>query len=362
MGYNILAINPGSTSTKIGWFLDDVEVWVETLRHSREDLEPFDSVVAQQDFRLRCIERAVSAHGYRFEDLSAVVGRGGIVDPIPGGTYVVGELLLRHLQRGKPWEHASNLGGIIGNALAGEWSIPAFIVDPVSVDELDDVSRVTGLPELPKRSLVHALNIRAIMRRASGELGKNWQAANFIVAHLGGGISIAASRGGRIVDVNNANELGPFSPQRAGGVPAGDLLRLCFSGKYNEKEILRKLVGRGGVLAYLGTDNMEEVAGRVIAGDEKASLVYHAMALQVAREIGACAATLEGDVDAVILTGGVAHDRAFDALVTERVQWIAPVLVYPGEDELAALAGGALRVLRNEEEALDYSQYAGREA
>lgn len=361
MGYNILAINPGSTSTKIGWFLDDVEVWTETLRHSLEELEPFDSVAAQQGFRLRCIERAVTAHGYRFEDLSAVVGRGGIVDPIPGGTYVVGELLLRHLQRGTPWEHASNLGGIIGNALAEEWSIPAFIVDPVSVDELDDVSRVTGVPELPKRSLVHALNIRAIMRRVSRDLGKDWRECNYVVAHLGGGISIAACRRGRMVDVNNANELGPFSPQRAGGVPAGDLIRLCFSGKYSQKEILRKLVGRGGLLAYLGTDNVQEVAARVAAGEEKASLVYRGMAFQVAREIGACAVTLEGDVDAVVLTGGVAHDRVFDRLVTERVQWIAPVLVYPGEDELAALAGGALRVLRNEEEALDYSRFAGEE-
>lgn len=362
MGYNILAINPGSTSTKIGWFHDDVQIWAESLRHSQEELEPFDSVAAQQNFRLRCIESAVSAHGHRFEDLSAVVGRGGIVDPIPGGTYAVGEVLLRHLQRGKPWEHASNLGGIMGNALSEEWSIPAFIVDPVSVDELDDISRVTGIPELPKRSLVHALNIRAIMRRASRDLGKDWREVNLIVAHLGGGISVAASRWGRIVDVNNANEFGPFSPQRAGGVPAGDLLRFCFSGKHSEKEVLRRLVGKGGLVAYLGTDNVQEVARRVAEGDEKASLVYRAMVLQVAREIGACAATLEGDVNAVILTGGVAHDRAFDALVTGRVQWIAPVLVYPGEDELAALADGVLRVLRNEEEALDYSQYAGKEA
>lgn len=358
MGYNILAINPGSTSTKIGWFLDDKEIWTETLRHTPEELQPFRTVTDQQNFRIGCIEKALSQHRYRFEDLSAVVGRGGIVDPIPGGTYAVGEVLLRHLQRGKPWEHASNLGGIIGNALSDQWGIPAFIVDPVSVDEFEEVSRVTGVPELPKRSLVHALNIRAIMRRAAADLEVDWRDVNFIVAHLGGGISIAACRRGRIVDVNNANEFGPFSPQRAGGVPAGDLVRLCFSGKRNEREVLDGLVRRGGVLGYLGTDNMQEVSARAAAGDGDAAQVYRAMALQVAREIGACAATLEGDVRAVVLTGGVAHDRSFDVLVTERVQWIAPVLVYPGEDELAALAQGALRVLRNEEEALDYSRFA----
>ncbi len=362
MGYNILAINPGSTSTKIGWFLDDREVWTETIRHSPEDLAPYETVAAQQPFRLGCIERAVSERRYRFEDLAAVVGRGGIVDPIPGGTYAVGEILLRHLQRGKPWEHASNLGGIIGNALSDEWGIPAFIVDPVSVDEFDEVSRVTGFPELPKRSLVHALNIRAIMRRAAADIDRDWRKVNFIIAHLGGGISIAACRGGRIVDVNNANEFGPFSPQRTGGVPAGDLVRLCFSGKYSEKEILDVLVRRGGVRGYLGTENMQEVSERVRAGDGEAECVYRAMALQVAREIGSCAVTLEGRVEGVVLTGGVAHDRAFDALVTERVQWIAPVFVYPGEDELAALAQGAFRVLCNEEEALDYSQYAKEEA
>jgi len=350
MVFQILAINPGSTSTKVAWFKDEEKVWQESISHDPEEIASFQSVASQYEYRLTTVLNVIEEKGSGLEELSAVVGRGGILDPIPGGTYKVDDLMLEHLRRGKPWEHASNLGGILAHSIASARGIPAFIVDPVAVDELDDISRITGLPELPKRSLAHALNVKATVRKAAKDLGKKWDELDVIVAHLGGGITVCAHTGGRMVDLNNANEFGPFSPERAGGVPAGDLVRLCFSGEHTMQEIRRKLVGNGGLMGYLGTSDVREVKKRIADGDQKALLVYRAMALQVAKEIASYAATLKGKVDAILVTGGVAHDSDFVALVQERVQWIAPVLRYPGEDEMRALAEGALRVLRGEEE------------
>lgn len=356
MGSQVLAINPGSTSTKIAWYRDDEEAWRVTLSHCVEEVAAFPCVAEQFPFRLRVIEQAVAEEGGDLDALQAVVGRGGIVDSIPGGTYAVDELLLNHLRRGKPWEHASNLGGILAAAIAFPRKIPAYIVDPVAVDELEAVARVTGLPELPKHSLGHALNIKATVRRAAKDLGRDWRKMNVVVAHLGGGISICTHKAGRMVDLNNANEFGPFSPERSGGVPAGDLVRLCFSGNHTMQDLRKKIAGAGGVAGYLGTSDLREVKRRIAEGDEKARLVYEAMAYQVAKEVGAYAVPLEGGVEAILLTGGVAHDGEFVRLVTEQVQWIAPVLVYPGEDEMRALVEGALRVLRGEEPCLRYGE------
>ncbi|HPE92138.1 MAG TPA: butyrate kinase, partial [Synergistales bacterium] len=291
MASEILAINPGSTSTKIAWFSGKERLWQETVNHDPKEISSFSKVADQYEFRMKTIEDASRTNGSNLDSLDAVVGRGGLLDPIPGGTYRVDEDLINDLRRGKPWEHASNLGGIIADAIARPRDIPAFIVDPVAVDELDDISRLTGLPEFSKRSLGHALNIKATVRMAAEDLGKPWDEIDVIVAHLGGGITVCAHRQGRMVDLNNANEFGPFSPERAGGLPAGDLARLCFNGRYTMEELRKRLVGNGGLKAYIGTSDMREVSSRVDSGDEKAALVYRAMALQISKEIASFAAT-----------------------------------------------------------------------
>ncbi|MCL1874923.1 MAG: butyrate kinase [Synergistaceae bacterium] len=356
---SILAVNPGSTSTKIAWFHDDKSMWQETIIHSNDELAPFKNIVDQFEFRLKAINDCVTRHGNSFSELSCVVGRGGIVDPIPGGTYSVDEPLLARLRVGKPWEHASNLGGIIARAIASPLGLPSFIVDPVAVDELDEISKISGLPELTKPSLAHALNIKATVRRAARDLNVKWDEANYVVAHLGGGFTICAHRAGKMIDINSSNEYGPFSPERAGGLPAKSLVDMSFSGEYTEKDLKRKLAGKGGMVAYLGTSDLREVNKIIESGGEageRASLVIRAMAWQVAKEIAAQAVSLRGKVDAILFTGGIAHDSNFVKLVQERIGWIAPCLIYAGEDEMQALTEGALRVLRGEEESKSYSQ------
>lgn len=357
MPFQILAINPGSTSTKIAWFSDEKEEWRETVRHDPDDLAAFPSVADQFEFRLSTIERAAEANGASLDALSAVAGRGGLVEPIPGGTYEVDDALLKRLRMGRPWEHASNLGGILAGAICRQRGIPAFIVDPVAVDEMNPVAKVTGLPDLPKTSLGHALNVKATVRRAARDLKKPWDELNFIVAHLGGGITICAHEKGRMTDLNNANEFGPFSPERAGGLPAGDLVRMCCAECMPEKDMRKRLVGGGGLAAYAGTSDVREVKAMAASGDARAREALEAMAYGIAKEIGAQAAALSGKVDAILFTGGVAFDSDFVAAVQKRIQWIAPVLVYPGEDEMSALAEGALRVLRGDEKSKRYGDY-----
>ncbi|MCL1941814.1 MAG: butyrate kinase [Synergistaceae bacterium] len=356
--YSVFAVNPGSTSTKIAWFRDDDPVWQETINHNREELAPFKHITDQFEFRMKAINDCVTGHGNSFSELSAVVGRGGIVDPIPGGTYSVDGALLERLRVGT-WGHASNLGGIIAHAIASPLGLPSFIVDPVAVDELEEVSRITGLPELPRPSLAHALNVKATVRRAAKELNKKWDEANFVVAHLGGGCTICAHKAGGMIDLNNCNEFGPFSPERAGGIPARSLMEMCFSRMYTEQEMKKKLVGKGGMVAHLGTSDMREVH-KIIksAGEEgqKAEFIYKTMAWQIAKEIAAQAVSLSGNVDAILFTGGIAHDSDFILLIQEKIGWIAPCLIYAGEDEMLALAEGALRVLRGEEGAKSYSE------
>lgn len=355
MSQEVLVINPGSTSTKISWYSDLEEKWIETVSHDPAVLSSFGGTADQYRFRMDTIEDALRVRGYSLDDLTGVVGRGGIVDPVPGGTYRVDEALLERLRSGKPWDHASNLGGIMADAIAKPRGIPALIVDPVSVDELDDVARLTGLPELPRISLNHALNVKATVRKAASELSVDWRETNFIVVHLGGGITICAHRMGRLSDFCSGNEYGPFSPERAGAIPAGDLTSLCFSGTISLADLKKRLAGKGGVMAHLGTSDMREVAKRAKDGDQHASLVRNAMSYQIGCAIGSMAAALAGDVKAILFTGGISHDSDFVASIQNKVQWIAPCLVYPGEGEMRALAEGALRVLTGEEEAKSYS-------
>lgn len=348
----ILAVNPGSTSTKIAVFDDGEEVWSHKLTHSAEELEPFGSnIFDQYSFRYDVIADAMESAGYPLEELDGVVGRGGLVKPIPGGTYLVDERLLEDLRKGILGQHASNLGGPIAQEIAGKAGCNAYIVDPVVVDEMEPIARYTGNPLLSRRSIFHALNQKAVARKTAEMLGTGYELCNFVVVHLGGGISVGAHEKGKVVDVNNALDGdGPFTPERSGGLPAGDLARLCFSGEYTLDDVKKMIKGNGGIVAYLGTNDMMQVENEVEKGNEHWLEVYGAMAYQIAKEIGAMAAVLKGRVDAVIITGGIAYDRKFVGWIEEMTSFIAPVKVFPGEMEMEALALGALRVLQGKEE------------
>lgn len=356
MSHLLLVINPGSTSTKIAVFSGEEPVLEQTLRHTAEELKGYGRIIDQYQFRMEIILAFLQKAGFDLGTLSAVVGRGGILKPIVGGTYLVNDLMVRDLTDGVQGEHASNLGGIIAREIADKLGLPAYIVDPVAVDELSPHARISGLPEIERRSIWHALNQKAVVRRAAAELGLDYEKDNFIGVHLGGGISVAAHEKGRAVDVNNAlHGDGPFSPERAGGLPVGDLVGLCYSGKYTQGEIGKKLAGQGGLVAYLGLNDGRAIQARIEAGDERARLVYEAMAYQIAKEIGSAAAVLKGGVEAIVLSGGLANDRAYLVpWIVERVSFIAPVKVYPGEFEMLALAQGGLRVLDSREEAREY--------
>jgi butyrate kinase len=345
----ILVINPGSTSTKVALFEGEKNISQRNLNHSVEDISQFEKISEQYDFRKEAILKWIEEEGVTPKDLIAVVGRGGLLKPMPSGTYKVTNAMIEDLRIGVQGEHASNLGGIIAKSIADSEKIDAFIVDPVAVDEFDEVARISGLPELPRVSLVHALNIRAVSRRVAEKLGKKLEEANFIVAHLGGGISVVPMKLGKIIDANNANEAGPFSPERAGGVPVGDLVKLAFSGKYTYGELKKKIVGKAGLVGYLGTNDAREVVKMVEEGDKRAELIFDAMAYQIGKEIGSCAASLYGKVDRVVLTGGIAYSKMLTDKIEEMVGFIAPVEVVPGEDEMQALAEGAHRVVIGEE-------------
>jgi butyrate kinase len=354
--FRILAINPGSTSTKFGIFVDDRPEKSWTLRHSSEDLLPFKGhpVLAQLNFRLAAIERELNSYGVPM--LSAVVGRGGLLPPLDSGTYLVDEAMLEYLRRAPRGEHASNLGAPLAHAIAAKAGANAFIVDPVSVNERSAKARLSGLAQLERNGFCHALNSKATARRFARERKRGYADLRLIVAHLGGGVCISAHQGGRMVDATDAQQEGPFSSERAGTVPVLRLARLCFDGRYDKQDIERMLIVEGGLSSYLGTTDLVEVERRIAGGDEKAALVFDALAYQIAKEIGAMAAVLEGRVDAVLITGGMAHSKKLVGAVCKSVDWIAPVIVYPGEEELQALAEGALRVLRHEETAKTMNQ------
>jgi butyrate kinase len=360
--HRLLVINPGSTSTKVAVFEDEQPLFVETLRHSSQDIAAFPHVLDQYEFRLQSILELLRSRGVMISSLAAVVARGGLLRPIASGTYSVNSRMVEELsRRDAEREHASGLGAPLADEIASLVGVPAYIVDPVCVDEFDDLARISGLPEIERRSLSHALNLKAVARRAAEDLSRSYGELSLVITHMGGGISVTAHRRGKMVDVNQALDgTGPFAPERAGGLPVGDVVRMCFGIHPYEglhltyEEMFRKLAGQGGLAAHLGTNDAVEVEARIKVGNTRARLVYQAMAYQIAKEIGAMATVLRGEVDAVILTGGLAHSEMLLAWIKERVAWIGPVLVYPGEDEMLALAQGALRVLRGEEPAKEY--------
>lgn len=355
MSIKSLIINPGSTSTKIGVFEDETLLFEETLRHSTEEIARYASIFAQKDFRKKIITDLLDSKNFDMKSLNVIVGRGGMLKPIPGGTYAVTDDLLEDLRIGKQGQHASNLGGILAREIGDELGVPSYIVDPVVVDELMPIARYSGVPELPRTSVFHALNQKAVAKRYAKEIGKSYETLRLIVVHMGGGVSVGAHEYGRVVDVFNALDGdGAFSPERAGAVPSGALIKMCFSGNYTEKEVYGKMVGKGGFNAYLGTNDMREVTKKVNEGDAHAKEVKEAFLLQVAKDIGSMACVLNGKVDQIIVTGGIAYGAEVIEALKERAGWIAPFTVYPGEDELLALAQGAIRVINGEEKAMEY--------
>ncbi|MBU4562392.1 butyrate kinase [bacterium] len=348
--YKILVINPGSISTKVAVFSNEQLLFEKKIEHNHEELSNFNKIIDQYRFRQEIILNFLKEKGFNLSTLDAVVGRGGLLKPIACGTYRVNKKMLEDLCKGVSGEHASNLGGILAYGIAEKLSIPAYIVDPVVIDEMRPVARISGMPEIPRISIFHALNQKAVARKAALDLGKKYEKLNFIIAHLGGGISVGIHCKGKVIDVNNAlNGEGPFTPERSGGVPVGGLVELCFSGKFTKDEMMKKIKGKGGLVAYLSTNDVREVVKMIKHGDKKAKLILEAMAYQVAKEIGAGATVLEGQLDAIILTGGIAYNNEFVNMVRDRVSFLSLVMVYPGEEEMLSLCEGALRVLKGEE-------------
>lgn len=351
----VLVLNPGSTSTKIAAYRGGEALFTETIRHEAADLARFPRVMDQEDYRRETIMEALERHGLCLPDLAAVIGRGGLLRPMPGGVYAVGPDMLDDLRSCRFGAHASNLGAILAHDLAARAGIPALIADPVVVDELRPLARYSGHPDIRRRSVFHALNHKAVARSVARDLGRPYEELRLVVAHLGGGVSVGAHELGRVVDVNNALDGdGPFSPERSGGLPAGDVVSWCFAPGASEADIRRRITGAGGLLAYLGTASGLEMEARIQAGDSLAREVREAMAYQTAKEIGAMAAVLRGRVDAVVLTGGLMHDRELTRLIAERVDFLGPVLIHAGEDEMSALAQAAARALADPDGVLAY--------
>jgi butyrate kinase len=353
----ILAINPGSTSTKIAVFHSATPVFVKNIRHTADELKPFEKITDQFEFRKDVILEQLKEADVKLNLIKAVVGRGGLLKPIPSGVYEVNDKMKEDLIHSPLREHASNLGGLIADDLSKSLpSTRAFIADPVVVDELEDIARFSGHPLLKKISIFHALNQKAVARNHAKSIMHKYEELNLIVVHLGGGISVGAHLKGRVIDVNQALDGdGPFAPERSGTLPAGDLVRLCYSGKYTQKEVLKMITGEGGLVAYTGTNSAYDIEMKAIEGDIFSKQIFEAMAYQVSKEIGAMFAVLKGDVDAILITGGVAHSKWFVNEIIERVHRFAPTHVYPGEDEMEALAYNGLRVLTGECDALIYS-------
>ena len=349
MSYNILAINPGSTSTKIALYKDETLVFIYNTEHSDADLQPFKKVIDQFAFREAIILKTLAGAGIDLQSLDAVVGRGGMVKPVESGVYEMNARLHEDLIAGIQGEHASSLGGLLAESLVAD--IPgarAFIADPVVVDEMDEVARVSGNILFTRKSLFHALNHKAVSRLFAASIGKRYEDLNLIVAHLGGGVSVGAHKRGRVVDVSDGiRGVGPFSSNRSGGLAAADVAEICFSGKYTYEEIKLMINGKGGVMSLMGTADLREVEKQALKqGNARAKLVMDALAYNVAKEIGAMATVMAGSVEAILLTGGIAHSQYIVEYITRMVSFIAPVKVYPGEDEMQALALNGLSVLR----------------
>ena len=355
MIFRILAINPGSSTTKLAVYERETPLFEETIEHNGSAIAYSSDPVGAIEFRMKHIMDSMAAHGVEMDSLDAVVGRGGLLHPIPGGVYAVNERMLADLRSAKYGDHASNMGAMLADSIGRKLGIPAFIADSVVTDELCPLARLSGHPEINRTSVFHALNQKAKARRFCAERGQKYEEVNLIIAHIGGGVTVGAHEKGRVVDVNDGlGGEGAYSAQRCGGLPTNAALRLMEREQCSATTLLRHLNTKGGLLGYLGTDDGKEISRRAESGDEKARLVYEGMAYQVAKEIGACAAVLRGKVDAIILTGGFARDGMFTGWIAERTRFLAEIVVMPGEDEQQALCAAALRVLTGQEQALEY--------
>lgn len=351
----LLILNPGSTSTKIAYYEEENQIFVESISHSADIIAKYDKVIDQYEFRKEMIEDVLAKKGVEVKDLTAIVARGGLLPPLHAGAYRVNEDMVWQLREAPVMEHASNLGAVIAYEMAKPLGIPAFIYDGVTVDEMLPILRITGLKEIPRRGIGHNLNTRAAAMKYAREHNKEYKDCKLIVVHLGGGISVTLQYGGRIADIIN-DEDGPFAPERSGGLPSQSLVKFMGDGHYTSKDLLKKIKSQGGIVSHLGTNDTRDVEKRIAEGDEYAKLVYDAMAMDTARNVGKEAVTVAGDIEAIILTGGIAHSEYFTGKVKEKVEWIAPVIVYPGENEMESLALGGLRVLNGKEEAREFKR------
>lgn len=353
--YKILAINPGSTSTKIALFENEKNIFTKTIEHNVKELEKYEKVQDQFEMRKEAVVKAIEENNYKIDDLSIVVGRGGILPPVKSGAYKVNETMVERLSKKPLLEHASNLGAIIAYEIAKPLNILACIYDSVAVDEMQDIARISGMPEIKRASFSHALNSRAMAIKTAQKYNKKYKDLNMIVAHLGGGISVSVHQKGQMIDIISDDE-GPFSPERAGRVPCKKLIDLCFSKEYDKRTMHKKLRGNGGLKAYLNTVDAREVEKLIEEGNNEAKVIYEAMAYQIAKGIGELATVVNGEVDYIVITGGIAYSKLFTNWISNRVKFIADVEIMPGEHELESLALGALRVLNGEEEAREYKE------
>jgi butyrate kinase len=355
----ILVINPGSTSTKVAIFDGHKNLFQKSIIHPQEELKQFKYIADQYSYRKNIILEVIGSQslGVSFDDIQVVVGRGGLIKPVPSGVIEVNDALIRDLKHSPLGEHASNLGGLIADDIAKHLpNAKAYIVDPVVVDEMNEIARIAGHPLFQRKSILHALNQKAVARHYARNNGVLYEDLKLVVAHLGGGISVGVHIRGKIIDVNQGLDgEGPFSPERSGTLPSGDLVRLCFSGKYTQEEVIKMILGKGGMVAYLGTNDVVEVEKRIAEGDEYAKLIFEAMAYQVAKQIAQMAVVCECELDAILITGGVAYSKAFIELISRKVQRIAPVFVYPGEDEMYALAMNGMMILDGEAKFIEYN-------
>jgi butyrate kinase len=355
MVYKILAINPGSTSTKIALYENEQEIVVKTLDHPAEEVERFEKVVYQFQMRKEVVLTFLKDNGFDVNKLDAVVGRGGMLPPVKSGAYRVNDLMVDRLKNRPLVEHASNLGALIAHEIASSIGKEAYIYDSVKVDELTPEARISGMPALPRTSTSHVLNSRAMAIKTAKKMGKNYTEMNFVVAHMGGGVSLSVYEKGRLTDIISDDE-GPFSPERSGRVNLRPFMDMCFSGKYDKKTVGKMISGNGGLKGYLGTTDAREVEKMICEGNDEASLVYRAMAYQISKGIGELSTVLKGKVDAIVLTGGIAYSKLMTDMIKERVEFIAPVEIMAGENEMESLSLGTLRVLRNEEQAREYTE------
>lgn len=352
--YRLLVINVGSTSTKIAYFEQTRQVIAETIQYSKEELSQYPDFRDQLPRREKDLFDFTEKHNINLAEIDMIISRGGLGKPGPAGAYEVNDVMCNDLLEGKYGKHPSALGPSIVMGVSRTYKIRALVIDPPSTDEFHPLARISGIPEIERKSVFHALNQKAAARRAAAEIGKKYEDTNLVVAHLGGGITIGAHKEGRVIDCTNGLSEGPFTPERSGSLPTMDLVDLALSGTYGKKDLQSRLVGNGGLSAYLGTNDAQKVEGMINAGDETAELIYRAMAYQIAKDIGAMAAVLQGNIDGIVLTGGLAHSKRITGWVSERIRFLGPVLIYAGEDEMTALAEGAVRVLQGDEEVKKY--------